>query len=180
MRLLFLLFIVLPIAELLLLFKVGQTIGALQTIAIVVFAAFVGSRILKRQSFSTLRRAQDRWQHGEVPGREIIEGFFLSVGGALLLTPGFITDVFAIALLLPWTRRALANRLLKAGTLQSFGSSGAGFRFMHMGTGQSTRPGTQTNNSGNHSTNHDVFEGEFTRENPGDRKLSGPDQDKAP
>lgn len=167
MRLLFLLFIVLPIAELMLLFKVGQTIGALPTIAIVVLTAFVGSRILKRQSFSTLRRAQDRWQHGELPGREIIEGFFLSIGGALLLTPGFITDVFAVVLLLPWTRRALVSRLLSSGQLQNFGSGGAGFTFMHMGAG---RPAPAP-------TDNDIYEGEFTRENPPAPKLPGPDQD---
>ena len=101
MRLLFLLFIVLPIVELMLLFKVGQTIGALPTIAIVLLTATIGVRILRHQSFSTLRRAQERLQSGELPGQEIVEGFMISIGGALLLTPGFITDVIAIALLRP-------------------------------------------------------------------------------
>src|SRR5687768_16079416 len=104
MRFLFLLIIVLPIAELMLLIEVGQEIGVLPTVLIVLATASSGIAILRRQSVSTLRRAQQRMQGGEMPGREIMEGFLISIGGALLLTPGFITDVFAICLLLPPTR----------------------------------------------------------------------------
>lgn len=167
MRLLFLLFIILPIAELMLLFKVGQTIGVLPTIALVLFTATAGVRILKHQSRSTLQRAQQRMQSGELPGTEILEGFLISIGGALLLTPGFITDVFAIVLLLPFTRRPLVQYLFKTGRMNAFGSMSSGFTFTRFGGGwpQHGGPGGR-----------DVYEGEFSRDDPGQNRLQDPSE----
>jgi UPF0716 protein FxsA len=165
MRLLFLLFIILPIAELMLLFKVGQTIGALPTIALVLFTATAGVRILKYQSRVTMQRAQQRLQGGELPGTEIVEGFLISIGGALLLTPGFITDLFAIVLLLPFTRRPLVQYLFKTGSLNTFGSMAGGFTFTRFGGGWPPHGG---------SSQKDVFEGEFTRDDPKNPSLRPP------
>lgn len=166
MRLLFLLFIILPIAELMLLFKVGQTIGVIPTIALVLLTAAAGVRILKHQSRSTLQRAQQRMDSGELPGTEILEGFLISIGGALLLTPGFITDLFAIALLLPFTRRPLVQYLFKSGRTQAFGSFQGGFTFTRFGGGWPPQGG---------QSRKDVFEGEFTREAPQNPSLRPPD-----
>lgn len=168
MRALFLLFIILPIAELLLLLKVGQTIGALPTIAIVLLTAILGVRILRQQSFSTLQRAQMRLQSGELPGQEIVEGFLISIGGALLLTPGFITDLIAISLLLPFTRRALVRYLFQSGRMQAWGTGTGAFTFTRFGGGWPPHggPGGQ-----------DIYEGEYTREGRKDPSLGGPDKD---
>jgi UPF0716 protein FxsA len=168
MRLLFLFFIVMPIVELMLLFEVGQRIGALPTIALVLLTASLGVGILRHQSSSTLRRAQDRLQSGELPGQEIIEGFLISIGGALLLTPGFITDLFAIFLLLPFTRRALVRQLLKNGRWQTWGGSATGFTFTRFGRGF-----PPTNGAGRGG----IYEGEFTRDGRSDKTLGGPDGD---
>ena len=171
MRLLFLLFIILPIAELMLLFKVGQTLGVLPTIALVLFTATLGVRILKHQSRSTLLRAQQRMQGGELPGTEIIEGFLISIGGALLLTPGFITDLFAIVLLLPFTRRPLVQYLFNSGRMQTWGSMSHGFTFTRFGGGWPPHGGGRQK---------DVFEGEFTRETPLNPSLKAPESQNRP
>lgn len=171
MRLLFLLFIVLPIAELMLLFKVGQAIGVLPTIALVLFTATAGVRILRHQSRSTMQRAQQRLQGGELPGTEIVEGFLISVGGALLLTPGFITDLFALVLLLPFTRRPLVQYLFKTGRANTVGSMSGGFTFTRFGGGWPPHGG---------SSQKDVFEGEFTREDPKSPSLKAPDGQNPP
>jgi UPF0716 protein FxsA len=171
MSLLFLLFIILPIAELMLLFKVGQVIGVLPTIALVLFTAAAGVNILKHQSRSTLQRAEQRLQGGELPGTEILEGFLISIGGALLLTPGFITDLFAILLLLPFTRRPLVRYLFKSGRMQSFGSFQGGFTFTRFGGGWPPQGG---------GSQKDVFEGEFSREDPKNPSLRPPDSQNRP
>jgi UPF0716 protein FxsA len=168
MRLLFLLFIILPIAELMLLLKVGQEIGALKTIALVLLTAALGVFFLRRQSSATIKRAHERIKDGELPGREIIEGFMISVGGALLLTPGFITDVFALFLLLPFTRSALVKYLLAKGRLAAMNAGPGAFMFTRFGGGWPPQGGPGRK---------DIFEGEFTREGRTDKTLRGPDKD---
>lgn len=96
MRPLLLLFIVTPILEMWLLITVGREIGALPTIGLVFLTAIVGLAMLRRQGISTVMRAQQKMQTGEVPAREMVEGIFLAVGGALLLTPGFFTDALGL------------------------------------------------------------------------------------
>jgi UPF0716 protein FxsA len=168
MRVLLLLFIVLPIAELMLLLKVGQTIGALQTVALVLLTAALGVFFLRRQSSATLRRAQQRMQGGELPGREIIEGFAISIGGALLLTPGFITDLFALFLLMPFTRRAFVNYLLAKGRLKAMSVGPGAAMFTRFGGGWPPHGGPG---------GKDIYEGEFTRDGRNDLPLRGPNKD---
>lgn len=112
MRFLFLLFILVPIAEITVLIKVGQTIGAWYTVGLVMLTAFIGVNVLRYQGFSTLRRAQERLAHQEVPGQEMIEGIVLAVGGALLLTPGFITDIMGFSCLIPPVRKGIVRKLI--------------------------------------------------------------------
>ena len=113
MRFLFILFIVVPIIEMTVLIKVGQLLGALPTIALVLLTAAVGYALIKQQGFATLQRAQQKLSTGEVPAPEIAEGLFLAVGGALLLTPGFITDAFGFCCLIPGLRAGLVSAGLK-------------------------------------------------------------------
>ena len=110
---LLLLFVVLPIVEMWLLIEVGSRIGALVTIGLVFLTAFVGVLLLRQQGLSTLARASQRMETGEIPAEEMVAGIFLAVGGALLLTPGFLTDAIGFACLLPGVRQLLIGRLLK-------------------------------------------------------------------
>jgi UPF0716 protein FxsA len=113
MRPLLLLFIAMPILEMWLLITVGSHIGALPTIGLVLLTAVVGLALLRRQGLSTLMRAQQKMQTGEVPAREMAEGIFLAVGGVLLLTPGFITDALGFACLTPGLRQRLLGFVLR-------------------------------------------------------------------
>jgi len=105
--LLALVFIVLPIAELVVLFRLGTSFGVLPTVALVLGTGFAGAVLAKAQGMKTFRAMQREMAAGRVPSREILDGISVLVGGALLLTPGLITDVMGLALLFPPTRRAL-------------------------------------------------------------------------
>ncbi|TQV79481.1 FxsA family protein [Exilibacterium tricleocarpae] len=111
MRSLLLLFVAVPIVEIWILIKVGSQIGALFTIAVVILTAVVGVGLLRQQGLSTLLRARQRLQMEEIPAQEVIEGLFIAFGGALLLTPGFLTDAVGFACLLPVSRRLMVRRL---------------------------------------------------------------------
>lgn len=122
MRFLFLLFIIIPIIEITLLIQVGQAIGAWYTVGLVVVSAFVGVNMLRYQGLSTLARAQQRANQGEIPGREMVEGIVLAVGGALLVTPGFVTDVIGFCCLIPYTRQVVAKAMISRFTVVAMGS----------------------------------------------------------
>lgn len=113
MKVLFLLFIVLPVAELMVLIKVGSIIGVLYTAMLILLTAMIGATLLRKQGMETLLRANQRLQNGEIPAAEVFQGFLLALGGAFLLTPGFVTDALGFALLLPQARQYLAVRLMK-------------------------------------------------------------------
>lgn len=101
MAVLALLFIVVPLVELYVIIQVGQSIGALNVIGLLIVMSVAGGWLMKQQGLGVLRRVQDQLHDGQVPGREIVDGFLILFGGALMLTPGFLTDVLGIALLLP-------------------------------------------------------------------------------
>ena len=114
MRLLLLLFIGMPVLEMYLLIKVGGVIGALPTIGLVVLTAMVGLALLRRQGMSTLFHAQQKLDSGELPLQEVVEGIFLAVGGALLLTPGFVTDFVGFCCLIPGLRHRILSQIIVA------------------------------------------------------------------
>ena len=109
--LLLLIFIVIPLAELYVIIQVGQAIGVWPTIAILLADAVIGSILLRAQSRVAWRRFTAAVSEGRVPTKEVLDGVLVIFGGAFLITPGFITDVFGILFLLPPTR-ALARRLM--------------------------------------------------------------------
>lgn len=113
MPVLFLLFIVMPIVEMYILIKVGGLIGGLYTIGLVLLTALIGVTLLKRQGLSTLMTAQQKMNSGQMPVTEMAEGLMLAIAGALLLTPGFVTDTIGFILLTPVLRQHLAERLFK-------------------------------------------------------------------
>jgi len=113
------LFLVVPIIEVYLLIEVGSIIGAGWTILLVVTTAIIGVNLLRQQGISTLMRANQVMSQGQVPAMEMMEGLFLAVGGALLITPGFFTDVIGFICLLPFTRRAIIQYLLLNSTIKT-------------------------------------------------------------
>jgi len=117
-RILFLLFLSIPILEIYLLLEVGDRIGLFPTIGLVVFTAVVGVWLLRVQGFATLARAQASLSRGEVPAATMIEGVMLFIAGALLLTPGFFTDTVGFIFLIPVTRQWIANSILKNGIMR--------------------------------------------------------------
>lgn len=127
--LLLILFIVLPIAELWLIIQIGGAIGILPTLALLIVDSLVGAALARSQSRVAWQRFNLALAEGRVPGREVFDGAMIIVGGALLLTPGFLTDVFGLIFLIPPTRalvrafltRAIAKRGAVAFRVASFG-----------------------------------------------------------
>jgi UPF0716 protein FxsA len=107
-----LIFFLTPVVEMYLLIEVGGYIGSLPTIGLVMITAVIGIALLKRQGLATLTRGVSRLQKGELPAREMVEGLLLAVAGALLLTPGFVTDAIGFVLLTPVLRAMVAERVL--------------------------------------------------------------------
>jgi len=110
-RFLLLLFLLVPLIEIYFLIQVGEVIGAGWTIFAVVATAVIGAGLLRVQGASTLLRAQANMQQGSLPAMEMMEGIALAASGMLLLTPGFFTDTFGFALLIPVIRQAMIKKL---------------------------------------------------------------------
>jgi len=106
-RFLFILFIVVPIIEIMVLMNVGAWLGAWPTIAIVIITAWLGAKNVKQQGVATLNSVQTKMAQGEMPSDEIVAGLLLLVAGVLLVTPGFVTDFFGLSLLIPSVRSML-------------------------------------------------------------------------
>lgn len=108
---LFLAFIVVPIVELWVIIQVGQELGVLPTIALLIGVSIAGTWLLKQQGMSTWRRLQTSLAEGRMPGDEVIDGALILFGGALLLTPGFLTDLLGLVLLVPISRAGVRRSL---------------------------------------------------------------------
>jgi UPF0716 protein FxsA len=118
-QVLFLLVLLIPFAEIYLLLQVGGVIGAMPTIVLVVGTALLGAFLLKQQGLETFRRFQENLARGEIPAYEMIEGPIILVGGALLLTPGFLTDIMGFICLIPPLRRAIAQYVIENHLVQT-------------------------------------------------------------
>ena len=151
-----LLFIIIPLVELYVIIAVGEHIGALWTVILVLLTAVVGVNLLRVQGMSTLMRAQKNMAQGNIPAMEMMEGIALAVAGVLLITPGFITDSIGLLCLLPASRRAIIHFILARSTVHtSFHGfqSGSPFQQDHDEAGhpQQDKPGR-------------TLEGEYRRE----------------
>ncbi len=104
---LFLIFTVVPVVELTLLIKVGSIIGALNTIALVILTAVVGAYMVRLEGLGVMYRIQRNMMEGVFPAEELIDGTMILVAGALLLTPGFITDFIGFLMVFPGSRRVI-------------------------------------------------------------------------
>lgn len=160
-----LLFILMPIIELMVLIQVGTVIGALNTIGLVLLTAIIGAALLKRQGLATLTRANQRLNSGEIPAREMAEGLILAFGGALLLTPGFITDVIGFLCLLPGSRHWLVSQAMKRMVVQGQSS---GFFFSAGGSGPFAGQGPASGRPGR-DADGDIIEGDYRDETEHDQ-----------
>jgi UPF0716 protein FxsA len=164
-QLLFVLFIIIPIIEITVIMQVGALLGLWPTIAIVILSAWLGAKYVRQQGLATLQSVQAKMAQGEMPSGEIITGLMLLVAGVLLVTPGFVTDIFGLSLLVPSVRAAIANQVQKHIKVNQFGA-GASFHdgasgnvYQHDNTAE---PFTSSNEPISHHQG-DTLEGEFKR-----------------
>lgn len=153
-------FFLTPIAEMYLLIEVAGYIDAWPTIFLVMLTAIIGVALLKRQGLATLTRGVGRMNAGEVPAREMAEGILLAIAGALLVTPGFITDFVGFALLFPPSRMALAGEMLKR--VQVHTVAGGSFR---PGSGPASGPGASADGNSRSAEGPVTLDGDFERKN---------------
>jgi UPF0716 protein FxsA len=125
--LLLLLFIVVPLVELYVIIQVGQAIGALPTIVLLLLDSLLGTWLLRSQGRAVWRRFRTALASGRPPAHETIDGALVIVGGTLMLAPGFITDAFGVLLLLPPTRAAIRRGILRNARNRLFLGFGGGF-----------------------------------------------------
>ena len=109
MNTLLLIIIGLPILEVTLLIKIGQHIGALNTISMILFTAFVGIYYAKAEGISTIRSGMTNLYRNKIPFYEMLSGASIAIAAVLLILPGFISDTIGFLLLLPFTRKILIN-----------------------------------------------------------------------
>ena len=115
------LFIGVPLIEIYLFIQVGGLIGALPTVVLVVVTALLGVSLLRAQGFSTMAKFQQEVATGQLPATTMLEGVALIFGGALLLTPGFLTDVIGFLCLIPFTRQTIIAWAIKNMTVTTSG-----------------------------------------------------------
>ena len=108
------LFIVVPLAELYVIWQVGDAIGVIPTLLILAADSVIGSLLLKSQGRAVWRRFSEQMAAGRMPHKEVLDGVLVIFGGAFLITPGFLTDIVGLLLLLPPTRAVLRRVVVRA------------------------------------------------------------------
>lgn len=166
-------FILVPIAEIAVFIKAGEMIGLGWTLAVIILTAMIGTALLRQQGLKVLSQTQEKLNRGEMPVGELFTGLCLLVAGALLLTPGFITDAIGFALFLPPLRTVLGYFVLRR---LSRGSHGQGARVWvngeEVGPGAGRGPGAGQGPGGG-----PVIDGDYTdvTESPSkDKSGAGP------
>lgn len=125
-----LLFVGVPLLELFILIQIGQVVGLWPTIGLVVLTGFAGAALARREGLRTLFKLQGELAQGHLPGGALLDGFAILVGGALLLTPGILTDLVGFSCLLPPSRKLILKQVRKG--LEARLESGA-IRVVHVG-----------------------------------------------
>ncbi len=107
------LFITIPICEIFIFLEAGSLIGLWPTLLTVIFTGIAGAYLARTQGFDLLQRIQKSMERGELPTHELIDGVFILTGGLLLLTPGFLTDLFGFICLTPFSREPMKQILMR-------------------------------------------------------------------
>ena len=126
---LFLIFILVPLIELMLLIEVGGVIGSAWTFIIIIATALIGTKLVKQQGFQTWANIQQEMATGQLPARSLFDGICILISGVLLITPGFITDTIGFLLVTPAFRAVMYTQLgskIKVRTAGSFQQPGFG------------------------------------------------------
>jgi len=110
---LLLLFIIIPIAELYVIIQVAQTTGVFNSIILLILVSLVGAWLVKAEGLGVLKKIRIQLGKGEMPSKELVDGGLILLAGALMLTPGFLTDAFGLLLLFPLTRPLFRVLILK-------------------------------------------------------------------
>jgi UPF0716 protein FxsA len=148
---LLLLFLLMPVVELWLLFQVGERIGLVPTLAIILVTGVAGSWLAKREGLATWQRLQEKLRSGGLPGTELVDGVIILVAGALLITPGVLTDFVGFAGLIPPSRvlirkyafkRFERSRAERTASFQAFTFGGPEFGGPGFGSGGDFGGGT--------------------------------------
>lgn len=108
------LFIGVPLVELMLLIQIGARIGLLGTLALILVTGVLGASLARQQGLGVLARLQQETAQGQMPTRTMLEGVVILIAGIVLLTPGFLTDIFGLLCLIPFTRRFVLDGLERA------------------------------------------------------------------
>ena len=147
-----LLFVIVPIIELMLLIEMGQRVGLMETLLLVMFTGVTGAWMARAEGLRVLYQFQKEMASGRLPGQSLLDGISVLIGGAFLLTPGILTDVVGFSLLFPMSRRWIQRRVrarmerqIQDGTIRvvsmGMGGGGEGFGFGGFGGGSSGGPG---------------------------------------
>ncbi len=110
---LFLAFTIIPFIEIYLLIKIGSYLGAFNTVIIVILTAFFGALLARYQGFKTMLRVRESLERGEMPAEELMDALLILLAGIVLLTPGFLTDLAGLIILVPSTRLMFKRWLRK-------------------------------------------------------------------
>lgn len=169
-------FIVVPIAELYVLIQIGEAIGVLPTIALLILDSVLGAALMRAQGRAAWMRFNRALAEGRVPGREVMDGALVVFGGALLLTPGFLSDILGVILLLPPTRAIVRALLLRrfADRIVAGAANGAQARMGRMFTfegGSRAGRGPTGGAASRRSHDDDVVDGTATEVPPQRREL---------
>lgn len=119
MRAFLLLFLIFPVLELYVFFKVSSSIGFFAALLLIFAGSALGVLVLRVAGLATALRARESLQRGELPAEDMFHGLMMALGGGLLLIPGFISDVLGLVMLLPFVRRILARALRKRAEAQA-------------------------------------------------------------
>lgn len=159
-----LLFIAIPLVELYFIIVVGEMIGALWTVILVIMTAVIGVNLLRVQGMNTLAKAQRNMAQGQIPAMEMMEGVALAVAGVLLITPGFITDSIGLLCLIPASRQAIIRFIIARASVRTSFNASDGARSTQWQSGQQQQ-GHQSGASGAKRPKVGrTIEGEYKRE----------------
>ncbi len=160
------LFLVVPLIELLVIFQVGSVIGGWPTFALLVVESLVGAYFVKREGRRAWRALRGALRNGRVPGKELLDSALVLIGGTLLLTPGFVTDALGFVLVLPLTRPVM-RRILTAVLVKRFGPAGLLFGMWGSGEAPDRRRGPTVDYRNHHGGR--VVESEVVPDEPAEQ-----------
>lgn len=134
--------------DFILLFSIGSQIGLLTTLLLVLATGVIGLHLIRKEGVSTFARARQRMQAGEIPSQELLTGASLIFGGALLMAPGFLSDLLGIACLLPSARQLLYKALFWLGLKTGAHTQSGAYHHTRQHQNSQSRPGSHTHDKG--------------------------------